>query len=206
MCAAAVPIANATMLVSRSMLVQAISSVAASGAAAAACDSNGGNVRIADVMGSAQSRQRRCRQKAARQPPAAQALVGQNDADKPDPLVALVEQGKQPVTGTAESNHGDAVPQVPRQQAARQQVSCSGWFNHVAAWCTVSMTLLCMHCLSMSKVVAVMCITGRCWISSYTASCSLTTLADVAVGKSRGAVGGCRASHCMRARHSLTDT
>jgi hypothetical protein len=105
------------------MLVQARDSFAVIGAAAATCDSIGGNMRVADVMGSAQSRQQqRCQQKAAQQP-AAQALLGQC-AGKPDSMVALVGQGKQPATGTAGSTYGTSVPHAPRQQAAKQQVSC----------------------------------------------------------------------------------
>lgn len=78
-------------------------------------------------MGSAQSRQQRCQQKAAPQP-TAQALDGRG-AGKPNRLVTLVGQGKQPAAGAAaESSHGGGtVPQAPKQategQAASQQAN-----------------------------------------------------------------------------------
>ena len=55
-----------------------------------------------------------------------ESLIGANfkGAGNPDRLVMLAGQAKQPATGTAKLNHGNAVPQAPRQQAAKQQVSC----------------------------------------------------------------------------------
>ena len=78
---------------------------------------------VTHVMGSSQSRQRRCQQQKAARQPAAQALPSQG-AGKPDRLVVLVRQGKRPAAGAAaESSHGSTTPQAPKQQAAEGQAA-----------------------------------------------------------------------------------